>query len=121
MKSDYNSVKWIQVRDRVKKRDKYRCTKCKLKKSNLHVHHTIYIKGNRIWEIPDRYLRTLCAECHEKEHENRKITTFVKEPNRKNFTKKELKKINEIKKKKKPTNIKPHIPNLYNTSWYDLI
>ncbi len=34
----------------------------------LHVHHTAYENGKKIWEYGDEQLITLCEECHEYEH-----------------------------------------------------
>jgi len=30
------------------------------------------------WEVPDRFLRSLCDECHAKAHENRLISSFIR-------------------------------------------
>ena len=120
--SDYLNPKWITKRDIIKKRDNYTCTRCKCKDKPLHVHHTRYIIGRKLWEVPNVYLITLCDSCHEKEHRNKKIGEYYREPNSKSLTKGERKLLRDKKKSKvKKKTIEPFTPNRYNTSWYDLI
>lgn len=71
------SPKWLTKRNRIKKRDKYKCTKCGCK-DNLHVHHTYYLPNKMPWEVPDDCLITLCKVCHEKEHKDKDIKSFIK-------------------------------------------
>ena len=61
--------RWIRKRDRILKRDKYRCKRCGDKNSILHVHHLWY--DGRPWEVSNRGLITLCDTCHEKAHRKR--------------------------------------------------
>lgn len=58
---------WKNKRNRIKKRDGGRCTKCGSKK-HLEVHHIKYIWGKKAWEYADNMLTTMCKECHRKEH-----------------------------------------------------
>lgn len=80
-KEDYQkalkSIKWVTKRNKIKKRDGNKCTKCGSTKS-LHVHHTYYLKDKMPWEVPDECLVTLCKICHEKAHEGREIKSFFR-------------------------------------------
>lgn len=82
-KSEYaillTDPRWNEVRLRILHRDKLRCTRCKGTDCRLNVHHKIYLTGKLPWEVPDRFLVTLCDRCHEKAHENRLISSFVKD------------------------------------------
>lgn len=60
-------------------RDSFTCQKCGCKR-HLQVHHKRYIKGKKPWEIEDKYLITLCRECHQKEHDIRPIKSFSYKP-----------------------------------------
>jgi hypothetical protein len=55
--------KWQKKRLEVLERDKWTCQKCDDKESTLHVHHIKYSTGNP-WEIDNKFLITLCEECH---------------------------------------------------------
>ena len=94
------SPKWRSKRKTILERDNYTCTKCGCK-SDLHVHHTYYLRGKMPWDVPDSCLVTLCRPCHEKVHENRHISSFMrmhppKEP--KKFKKKKKEKPEKLKK-----------------------
>ena len=56
---------WKAKREKILKRDGFLCQKCSSGK-NLQVHHKKYI--GEPWEVPDKYLITLCKSCHFKEH-----------------------------------------------------
>jgi len=58
------SAKWAVIRDRILKRDGYKCTRCD-NKAFLQVHHLTY---DNIFEEKDEDLITLCKKCHRKEH-----------------------------------------------------
>lgn len=58
---------WLDKRNRILQRDKFRCVCCG-KESNLQVHHKRYIAGRFAWEYSDEDLITLCQECHRKIH-----------------------------------------------------
>lgn len=103
------SPKWLAKRNKIKKRDKYKCTKCGCK-DNLHVHHTYYLPNKMPWEVPDECLVTLCKVCHEKEHKDRDIKSFVRTSPPKKVTpikksppkkKKDSRKVRREKAKKK--------------------
>lgn len=69
---DYlNSDYWGKLRKHVKERDCHKCRICNSQK-NLNVHHRNYDKrGEFYYEAYE--LITLCGECHEVFHKNRKI------------------------------------------------
>ena len=94
------SPKWVVKRKAILKRDNYTCVKCDCK-NNLQVHHKYYIKGKMPWEVPDDCLVTLCSVCHSKEHENKKISDFIKEKPLKNVTRPK-----KVKNKSKNKNFK---------------
>jgi 5-methylcytosine-specific restriction endonuclease McrA len=75
-KSYYDQLKdprWIRKRQKILKRDRYRCTVCG-SKYNLQVHHTYYVgKTNPPWSYPDISLLTLCNSCHHHYHETHEI------------------------------------------------
>lgn len=97
----------IAKRNKIKNRDCNKCTKCGSKKS-LQVHHTYYLIGKMPWEVPDSCLVTLCRVCHEKAHEGRDISSFMRH-NPPKPTRKEKRK-NKPKTKKSKTNNLPQKP-----------
>lgn len=86
--------RWISKSKAIKQRDNFRCTKCRSSK-RIQVHHKVYVSGRKPWEYDDRYLVTLCNECHEKEHADKHISEFVTRD------KKIIRDINPVKKTKK--------------------
>ena len=61
--------RWIKKRNKILKRDKYRCTVCG-SNDNLQVHHTFYFENFTTppWRYSDDSLLTLCDECHYQYH-----------------------------------------------------
>lgn len=57
---------WKELRQKILERDNFKCHCCK-SKYNLHVHHLLYV-GDKPWKTPDRFLITLCEDCHRKVH-----------------------------------------------------
>jgi 5-methylcytosine-specific restriction endonuclease McrA len=68
--------KWKTKRDKIKKRDGGKCTKCG-NKNNLEVHHKKYTYGKKAWEYPDSNLITLCSICHYAEHQEENDNKLV--------------------------------------------
>lgn len=58
---------WKEVRDRILRRDKYTCQRCR-SNENLQVHHIHYIQFRMAWEYEDNNLVTLCRLCHAETH-----------------------------------------------------
>lgn len=61
------STEWSDKRDKILKRDGFKCTKCGCNK-NLQAHHKYYVNGKKAWEYPNKALTTLCKPCHHLEH-----------------------------------------------------
>jgi len=72
---------WLAKRDVILKRDKGRCLNCGYANS-LQVHHRQYhrfIKSGEKkmpWEYQDKYLVTLCMDCHQIGHKYYKVPVF---------------------------------------------
>lgn len=56
---------WQKKRLSILNRDKFSCILCGDKKTELHVHHKVYIKGRKPWEYSDDNFSTYCKYCHE--------------------------------------------------------
>lgn len=57
--------RWQKKRLCVMQRDGFACRDCGDAKSTLQVHHCHYEKGEP-WQTDERFLLTLCEDCHEK-------------------------------------------------------
>ena len=66
------SPQWQKRRLEIMQRDEFTCQMCGSKDETLHVHHIKYVNGRKYWEYDDWELITLCEECHEYEHSNKK-------------------------------------------------
>lgn len=64
----YLDARWRDKRDVILRRDEFHCQRC-TKRTNLHVHHLIYIKGRDTWSYRSADLVTLCGDCHHSVHE----------------------------------------------------
>jgi hypothetical protein len=60
-KEKLEDERWKQKRDKIIKRDGGCCKLCASDK-DLHVHHILYY--GEPWDVFDKHLVTLCAECH---------------------------------------------------------
>lgn len=69
--------RWQKRRWEILTRDKFKCRKCK-SPDQLTVHHKYYIDGHDPWDYPDRCYITLCWTCHQKEHEGKNISEFIR-------------------------------------------
>jgi len=70
----YLTPEWIEVRNKIYRRDEYKCVNCGKGKSDgvrLAVHHLVYNRDVEVWDVPDWYLVTLCKPCHTTEHSKR--------------------------------------------------
>ena len=56
--------RWQKKRLCVMQRDGFACRDCGDADSTLHVHHCHYEKGEP-WQTDERFLLTLCADCHD--------------------------------------------------------
>lgn len=63
--------RWQKKRLAILERDEWRCRMCGDDENTLHVHHRYYSNGEP-WEIDDKALVTLCADCHEVETDSLK-------------------------------------------------
>ncbi len=72
---------WLIKRKNILKRDNNRCKNCG-KSTGLHVHHRQYHINKRTgqfkfpWDYKDKYLITLCENCHYSGHEYIKVPIF---------------------------------------------
>lgn len=61
--------RWQKKRLEVLSRDNFKCTSCGNDKITLHVHHSKYT--NEPWDAPLKHLKTVCENCHAKEHSDK--------------------------------------------------
>jgi hypothetical protein len=59
----YKHPKWQQKRLRIMDRDGWKCIACGQSEVTLHVHHKAY--NGQPWDVDDKFLQTLCEECHQ--------------------------------------------------------
>jgi DNA polymerase III delta prime subunit len=55
--------RWQKKRLAILNRDNFTCQYCFDTESTLHVHHVKY--SNNPWDIDDKYLLSLCFDCHQ--------------------------------------------------------
>lgn len=67
--------KWQKKTLEILQRDNFTCTSCGNTEKTLHVHHRIY-EGQNPWDTGEKYLRTLCEDCHSFEET---VATIFKE------------------------------------------
>jgi len=92
-KEQYNHPKWQKKRLSILNRDKFTCTECGDKETQLHVHHLKYESSKKVWEYPNKDLITLCSVCHKELH---RIKNLKKESNSNLLKKCEIKDIVEV-------------------------
>ena len=76
-----HTTEWRNKREKILKRDDYRCVYCGRRHAKLHVHHkyySAYPNGVLVdpWNYPDDALITLCAYCHQRVHARKKIKVY---------------------------------------------
>jgi hypothetical protein len=62
--------RWLAVRAQVIARDGGRCRDCNKKSKHLEVHHCWYKSGDP-WDTPERFLVTVCPDCHNERESER--------------------------------------------------
>lgn len=78
-----HTAEWRNKRERILKRDNYRCVYCGRRHVKLHVHHkyySAYPNGILVypWNYPDDAFITLCAYCHQRVHVRKKIKVYYR-------------------------------------------
>ena len=73
---------WRAKREKILKRDGYKCAYCG-SKSKLNVHHkyyNLYPNGKyvNVFDYPDDALITLCESCHKKVHETKPVKVYYR-------------------------------------------
>ena len=81
-REDLNDERWKMKREKILKRDGYKCRWCGCI-DDLQVHHKYYNKypdGSRVraWDYPDDALIVLCRDCHEKCHSKYKNKSYYR-------------------------------------------
>lgn len=81
-KEDLNDGRWKEKREKILKRDGYRCRWCGCV-DGLQVHHKYYNKypdGGRVkaWDYPDDALMVLCGDCHKEYHSKHKVKSYYR-------------------------------------------
>lgn len=79
---DLNDERWKEKREKILKRDGYKCRWCG-SIDRLQVHHKYYNKypdGSRVraWDYPDDALMVLCDDCHKKYHSKYKVKSYYR-------------------------------------------
>lgn len=73
MKNDfYKSSKWKSKRERILRRDEYRCMECKRYGKSVSaatVHHIIPLERRPDLKLASDNLLSLCNKCHDKMHD----------------------------------------------------
>lgn len=64
--------RWQKKRLEVFERDGWKCRSCDADDQTLNVHHWRYERGKEPWEYDLEDLYTLCDECHQTEHDERR-------------------------------------------------
>jgi hypothetical protein len=58
-------------------RDDYICQSCNDVDSELHVHHITYFPDLQPWEYDNKYLITVCDNCHKEIHSYKKENRYI--------------------------------------------
>jgi hypothetical protein len=69
--------RWQRKRLHIFERDQWTCQGCGKIDQPLNVHHKLYIDGKEPWETDDKYLITLCDECHALETDKRDLIESI--------------------------------------------
>jgi len=68
---------WQLKRQLILERDNFECQMC-MNRENLVVHHKKYLSGLMAWQYEDRFLITICKDCHDSHHYAKKIDHGIK-------------------------------------------
>lgn len=73
--------RWKAKREKIMSRDGYKCVICG-SKENLTVHHTQYhVNKDGLkfapWDYDDKYIITLCNDCHTRGHAKYRVPIFT--------------------------------------------
>lgn len=73
-KDKLRDPRWQKKRLEIFQRDNWTCQfpGCGDTKTELHVHHTKYIYGANPWDVPDKFLKTVCSKHHKLLHLKRR-------------------------------------------------
>lgn len=74
---DLKHPKWQERRLRVFQRAGFLCERCANDQLQLHAHHKVYIRGQRLWDYPDDLLECLCEACHARAHKDKERLDMV--------------------------------------------
>ncbi len=58
--------RWQKLRLKIFERDGWKCVVCSASDKTLEVHHMRY--RSQPWDVPQKYLQTLCSQCHRDKH-----------------------------------------------------
>jgi 5-methylcytosine-specific restriction endonuclease McrA len=78
MRNLYREKRWLELRERVLKRDEFRCVNCCRSPedtASMQAHHRRYLPGRFPWEYELTDLETLCQGCHAETHGKIKPST----------------------------------------------
>lgn len=67
----YKTPQWQKRRLERLEASGWACMECESDSAQLHVHHTRYVQGRKVWEYPDGELKVLCDTCHESAHQQK--------------------------------------------------
>lgn len=71
-KEQIKSPKWQKKRLQILELHNYTCEICGDTETQLHVHHSRYIKGRKIYEYDNDVLMCVCEKCHNEIHNKNK-------------------------------------------------
>ena len=67
-REQYRLPQWQKKRATILAYSKCRCQVCGAQDQQIHIHHSYYIKGRRVWDYPNCSLIAVCWSCHERIH-----------------------------------------------------
>jgi 5-methylcytosine-specific restriction endonuclease McrA len=70
---DLVDERWRSKRATIVAQANFKCVECGAGDCRLEVHHLYYVKGKRLWEYPEKALKSLCSACHKEWHQNHRL------------------------------------------------